>query len=305
MSTKTSERAATETADSRKPMNRFAMRQRYSPSSRTVVVTAIGVVVGFLFVFPAMWLLIDSFRPNSDIETSMSASGWAVFIPHRVTLGNYLTVLIQDNFGTALLNSLIVCAVSVAVGLVISAMAAYALAAFDFRGREFIFGLIVISFMIPFEALAVPLAQQFTSLGLGNTYTGLILPGIGNGLAVFNLRQYFLGIPQFYREAAKMDGASEGRILFQLYLPMSKPAMISSGLLIFIAQWSSFLWPLLIVSEKSLQVAPVALANTFGQFGSDYGANFAGSVLLTLIPAIVILVLQRMFGGISFSSGGK
>lgn len=76
-------------------------------------------------------------------------------------------------------------------------------------------------------------------------------------------------------------------------------------MLIFIGQWSSFLWPLLIVSEKNLQVAPVALANTFGQFGSDYGANFAGSVLLTLIPAIVILVLQRAFGSISFSSGGK
>jgi len=270
-----------------------------------VVLTAVAVIAGLGFVLPAIWILIGSFRPNAEILTTMSPLSWHLIIPSRLTFENYVHLLVDSGFARALLNSFIVCIASVAIGLAMSAMAAYALAVYQFPGRNLIFAVIVISFMVPFEAIAIPLAQQFTDWGLGNTMIGLILPGIGNGLAIFNLRQYFLGIPQSYREAAMLDGASEPRILFSLYARLSGPALTNSALLIFLGQWTAFLWPLLIVSDNNLQLAPVALAGTFGEHAADYGQNFAGTIVLTLVPAISMFVLQRFFGRLSIGSGEK
>jgi multiple sugar transport system permease protein/putative chitobiose transport system permease protein len=285
------------TGKSPKPARRF--------KTRTVVLTAVAVVIGLAFILPAVWIFIGSFRPSLDITSTMSPLSWNLFVPTRVSFQNYVDIVVNDGFGLALWNSLVVCLVSVVAGLLISAMAAYVLAVFRFRGRDAIFAIIVISFMVPFEAIAIPLAQQFTDWGLGNTLVGLILPGIGNGLAIFNLRQYFREIPDSYREAAMLDGASEPRILFSLYMRMSGPALTNSALLIFLGQWTAYLWPLLIVSDDNLQLAPVALASTFGEHGADYGANFAGAVLLTLVPAVTMFVLQRFFGRMSLASGEK
>lgn len=271
----------------------------------TAVLTAVAVVVAAAFILPAVWILIGSFRPTEDILSTMSPLSWQLFVPTQVTVDNYSRLLLDSGFSRALLNSAFVCVASVLVGLLVSAMAAYTLAVYRFPGRNLVFALVVISFMVPFEAIAIPLSQQFISWGLGNTLVGLILPGIGNGLAVFNLRQYFLGIPTSYREAAMLDGASEPRILFGLYLRISGPALTNSAVLIFLGQWTAYLWPLLVISDSRLQLAPVALASTFGERSADYGQNFAGTVLLALVPAISMLVLQRFFGRLSLTSGEK
>jgi len=278
---------------------------RRRSTAGSLVLTGVAAVVGCVFIVPALWIVLGSFRPNLDILSSLSPVNWNLVIPTRLTLGNYSGLLGSDGFGIALVNSLVVCLVSVALGLVISAMAAYALGVFEFRGREVVFGVIVISFMVPFEAIAIPLSQLFTTWGLGNTLVGLILPGLGNGLAIFNLRQYFLGIPRSYREAAMIDGASEPRILASVFVPMSASALTNSALLIFLGQWTAYLWPLLMVSQKNKQLAPVALASTFGEHTANYGENFAGAVMLSLVPAVSIFVLQRFFGRLSIGSGEK
>ena len=271
----------------------------------TVILTAVAALIAAVFILPALWILIGSFRPTDDILSSMSPLSWSLLVPSDVTIDNYARLLLDSGFSRALLNSAFVCIASVVIGLLVSSMAAYTLAVFRFPGRNLVFALVVISFMVPFEAIAIPLSQQFISWGLGNTLTGLILPGIGNGLAVFNLRQYFLGIPSSYREAAMLDGASEPRILFLLYLRISGPALTNSAVLIFLGQWTAYLWPLLVISNTKLQLAPVALAGTFGERSADYGQNFAGTVLLALVPAISMLVLQRFFGRLSLTSGEK
>lgn len=281
-----------------------APRAKSRPVS-TVVLTAIAVFISMVFILPAVWILIGSFRPTEEIFSTMSRLSWRLLIPSELTLDNYSRLLLDSGFSRALLNSAIVCIASVVIGLLVSAMAAYTLAVYHFPARNLIFALVVISFMVPFEAIAIPLAQQFTSWGLGNTLTGLILPGIGNGLAVFNLRQYFLGIPASYREAAMLDGASEPRILFSLYMRISGPALTNSAVLIFLGQWTAYLWPLLIISNSRQQLAPVALAGTFGERSADYGQNFAGTVLLALVPAFTMFVLQRFFGRLSITSGEK
>jgi putative chitobiose transport system permease protein len=281
-----------------------ASRAKPRPVS-TVVLTAVAVLISMVFILPAVWILIGSFRPTEEIFSSMSSLSWRLLVPSELTLDNYARLLFDFGFARALLNSAIVCIASVVIGLLVSAMAAYTLAVYRFPARNLIFALVVISFMVPFEAIAIPLAQQFTGWGLNNTLTGLILPGIGNGLAVFNLRQYFLSIPASYREAAMLDGASEPRILFSLYMRISGPALTNSAVLIFLGQWTAYLWPLLIISNSRQQLAPVALAGTFGERSADYGQNFAGTVLLALVPAFTMFVLQRFCGRLSLTSGEK
>ena len=267
--------------------------------------TVVAAIVGVLFIAPAAWILIGSARPSTDIVNSMSPLSWSTPIPQRLTGANYSQLFSIAGFGRPMLNSLLVCTVSVVVGLAVSAPAAYAFAVLKFRGRGLLFAVVVISFLVPFEAIAIPLAQQFTTWGLANTYVGLILPGVGNGLAIFNLRQAFLGIPSSFREAALIDGGSEPRILGRIYLPLSGGALINSAILLFLAQWTSYLWPLLITSSSNLLVAPLALAKTYSEHSFNFGENFAGSVLLSLIPALLLFVLQRFFALSVAASGNK
>jgi putative chitobiose transport system permease protein len=279
-------------------------RRRRLGVRTSVGLTVLAVLISMVFVLPAVWILIDSFRPADEIATSFAPPSWDLIIPKHFSFDNYVD-LITGGFGQALLNSAIVCIGSVVLGLAICSLAAYALGVLRFRGRAVVFGIVVISFMIPFEAIAIPLGQLFSSWGLANTFIGLILPGIGNGLAVFNLRQHFRGIPESFRQAAMIDGAGEFRTYASIYLPMSVPALVNSGLLIFLGQWGSYLWPLLIVNQDSMQLAPIVLAHTFGQHSNDYGQNFAGAILLALVPAVIMFLLQPFFGRLSLGSGER
>jgi len=255
----------------------------------------LAALVGLLFVLPAIWMLLGSLRPGSDVIGSVSPLSWNTLIPDVWTLDNYASLFGPLRFGQALMNSLIVGFASVALGLAISIPAAYALSVFRFPGRELVFAVLVVGFMIPFEAIAIPLAQIFTQWHLDNTYIGLILPGIGNGLAIFNLRQFFLGIPPELHEASRVDGASEFRTMTQVYLPLSVTPVINSALLIFLAQWSAYLWPLLVVSDDNIQVAAIALSRTFSDTSFNFGQMFGGALVISLIPAVLLLVLQRYF----------
>jgi multiple sugar transport system permease protein/putative chitobiose transport system permease protein len=279
-------------------------RRRRGGDRINVPATAVAVLLGVIFILPAVWILIGSLRPATEIFGSLSPLSWRLLFPSAISFDNYVE-LIGSGFGRALLNSAIVCLATVVIGVVVSATASYALAVLRFPGRGAVFAFVVISFMVPFEAIAIPLSGQFTEWNLTNTMIGLILPGIGNGLAIFNLRQFFLGVPESLREAAKLDGASEPRILWSVYVPNSGAALTNSALLIFLGQWTSYLWPLLVVSDPELQVAPIALAKTFSEHTANFGQNFAGAVLLSLVPAVLMFTLQKFFGGLSMTSGEK
>ena len=274
---------------------RSASARRRSRSSRiSIPLTVLAAALGLLFIVPAVWILSGSVRPSNEIFGSLTSLNWGIIVPGSITFDNYAGIL-STGFARALLNSLIVCLGTVAIGLLITATAAYALAVLRFPFRNTVFAVVVISFMVPFEAIAIPLAQQFSEWNLTNTFIGLILPGIGNGLAVFNLRQFFLRVPPSLREAALIDGASEPRIMSSVYLPISGAALANTALLLFLGQWGSYLWPLLVITEPDLQMAPVALTKTVSEHATDYGQNFAGVILLTLVPAILMLFLQRYF----------
>src|SRR5699024_6965401 len=218
--------------------------------------------------------LISSIRPGQDVFRYLSPLSWQTIIPGDVTLENYREVLAGD-FSLALLNSVIVAFFSVVLGLAVSALAAFALACLRFRGRSVVFAVMIVSFLVPFEAIAIPLSSTFRELGLANPSAGLGLPALGNGLSIFLLRQFFLGIPESLGEAARLDGLSWFGVFGRIYLPLSRGPLIGAGLVLFVFQWQSFLWPLLVAPAPQVRVAPVAIADFAQETGVDFGQMFA------------------------------
>ncbi|MFB3978807.1 MULTISPECIES: carbohydrate ABC transporter permease [Microbacterium] len=279
------------------------MNAHARPLSRAIL-TALAVMISLAFLAPVLWLLASTFRSATETFASSSPLSWHVLWPQEWTLDN-LRSAVDSGFLTALGNSLVVAAATVALGLLVSSAAAFALAVIPFRGRGAVFTVVVLSFLIPFEAIAIPLSRTVSDWGLANTLIALILPGLGNGLAVFTLRQFFLGIPRSLSEAAHLDGAGWFRIYRSIYLPLTRPALIGAGLILFLFQWQAYLWPILITSTQAMDLAPVAIAKSFGAFSTDYGRVFAETAILAVIPAVILLALQRYFVTSVASTGSK
>ena len=255
----------------------------------------LGAGVALLFALPALWMLSSALRPNAEIFAYLSPlTVWSV-VPRRVTFDN-VTGLFGTGFGRAVLNSLVVTGLTTAGGLVMAVLAGFALAVMRFPGRDLVFALFVIGFSVPFDAVAVPLSAQVRAAGLANTYGGLALAGLGNGFAIYLLRQFFAAIPPSLAEAARIDGAGWARIAVSVYLPLARGPVVAAGLILFVFQWQAYLWPLLVASDPRMQVGPVALAGLVSLSGVvDFSQMFAGALVLSLVPAGLMLWLQRFF----------
>ena len=263
-----------------------------------------AVLLAAIWPLPLWWAVVSALRRSDTIFKYLSPlSVWTLW-PRDFTLDN-VAALLSGPFLKAIVTSVFVTGMTIGVGLVLCAAAAFALAVFRFRGQSVVFACLVVSFLIPFDSIAVPLSSVMRQAGLQNSYLGLILPGLGNGLAVFMLRQFFLGIPRELGEAAMMDGLGWWGIFHKIYLPLSRPALIGAGLILFVFQWQAYLWPLLIAPNPQYRVAAVAVADFIGQYDVDFGQMFAAAVLGALIPMIVLLLFQRDFSSSVASSGTK
>ncbi|MEM8663643.1 MAG: carbohydrate ABC transporter permease [Pseudomonadota bacterium] len=273
-------------------------------SARRLLRTVSVIALALVFFLPLWWVTVSALRPEEDIFRYLSPlSVWTLW-PREATL-EHVIALWTGPFAGAILNTIYVTAVTVIVGLALSAMAGFALAAMKFRFRESLFLIIVVSFLIPFDAIALPLFGIMRAVDLQNTYTGIILPGIGNGLAVFLLRQFFLGIPKELREAALIDGMSWFGIFWRVYLPLSRPALISAALILFVFQWQAYLWPLIIAPAPDYKVAAVAIAQFSDLYGVSYGLIFSAAFFVSVIPMVVLVVFQQYFTASVASSAGK
>jgi multiple sugar transport system permease protein/putative chitobiose transport system permease protein len=264
----------------------------------------LGSVIAALFVLPLWWAAASALRPQRETFATISPVSLWTLLPRDFTLDNFGRLL-DTGFGRAMLNSTIVTVGTLIGGLAICAAAAFALAVLHFPGRGVFFAVMVVSFLIPFDAIAIPLMAIFRGAELENSYLALILPGIGNGFAVFLLRGFFRGIPIDLAEAARVDGLGWWGVFLRIYLPLSRPALIGAGLILFVFQWQAYLWPLLIAPDPEMTVAPVAIAQFAGQQGVDFGAIFAGATLTALVPLLVLLFFQRYFTQSVSASGLK
>ena len=241
-----------------------------------------------LMVGPFLWMVLGSFKPQAEF---LRAPTW---LPQAPTFDNYQRLLDRLDFPRYFFNSTVIAGVVTAANLVFSPMLGYALAKLRFRGKGLLMGLVLSTLMLPAAATLVPVFVLMSKLDLVNTYPGLILPFLAGPFGVFLTRQFFQGMPDELIEAARIDGAGEFRIFFQIAMPLAAPVLATLGILTFLGSWNGFIYPLIMATEPEMYTLPVALA-TFatGQFQADHGMLMAGSVILVLPVLVVFILLQR------------
>lgn len=249
-----------------------------------------GIVLtlgGLLVAIPFIWMILSAFKPESEV-LQLTPTLW----PETFTAENFIYLFENMNFGVYLKNTIIVVLCSF-VGLFFNAMAGYAFAKYKFKGREKLFYLVLATMMIPGQVTMIPVYLILNQMGLTNTMTGVVLPGLVGAFSIFLFRQFMSTIPDELLEAARLDGASEFRVFMQLILPISKPIMAVQGILTFIAGWNSFLWPLIIANDESLYTLSVGLSLLKGQYGGNFALQMAGSTFMVVPIVIIFIIFQK------------
>ena len=195
--------------------------------------------------------------------------------------------------------------VIIALGLIVNSMAGYAFARLKFPKKNLFFSLILAVMIIPGQTVMLPQFSIIYKLGLSNSYLALILPAIASPMYIFLFRQNFMGIPESIEEAAKLDGASAVRTFFQLIVPLAKPVYATVSILVFIACWNDFVWPVMVISDNSKQTIQMALSSLFSIQPVNYGNVMAGLTLVTIPVLIIFLSLQKYYVAGIASTGAK
>lgn len=255
------------------------------------------ILVFFLLtvLLPMIWGISIAFRSNAEIA-GMSGFSIRSLVPETVTLENFTRMFEIVNMGRVFAVTLYVSLSVTFLSLIINSMAAYAFARFEFPGKDFLFIVFVATMIVPIEILIIPLYGTLRGFGMIDKLSALILPFIANGFGIFFLRQFILGIPKELDEAAMIDGCSRLGIYLRIILPLTKPALLILGIIVFLQQWDSFLVPVTLISSESKMVLQVAINYLYaGIFFNNIGVLFAGMVIAAIPVIIVFMFLQRSF----------
>jgi ABC-type glycerol-3-phosphate transport system permease component len=265
-------------------------RKTLSTAAQATIVYVLLALLVVIMLGPYLYIFASSFK-----ETYSLISIPPQLFPEQFVWDNYLYILNDLPFAKWFLNSLLV-AVIVTIGTVlIDALAAYAFAKKQFWGRDFLFGLMLTTVMIPGALLLLPTFLITFHLGLFNSYGGLIIPAMGNVLGVFLLRQFMQTLPEELEHAARIDGCSELGLFWRIILPLSAPALATLSIVVFTAQWNNLIWPLVVLNNKDLYTLPLGLALLRSEFQVNYGITSAAAFLSTVPLMITFLFLQRYF----------
>lgn len=257
---------------------------------KRIVLFAIMAVLAFAVVFPFIWMLFTSFKPENQV-VRFPPELW----PDTWTLEAYTNIGQRVPFGRFFLNSVLFAGGVTIISLVLDSLTAYALSRLNFPGRDFIFIFILIALMLPFQVTFIPVYVTVHDLGLLNSFGGLIIPRATNAFGIFMLRQFFSTLPRELDDAARIDGAGEFYIYSRLILPLSVPAIATLAVFHFMYNWNDFLWPLLITSSTEMRTLPAGLALFMGQHVVEYAVLMAGSVMALAPLFVAFLFAQKYF----------
>lgn len=241
----------------------------------------------FVVLAPVTWFILSSFKDIVDL----SARPPKIF-PTTWAFENYTQAFQMYDYMRYFMNSVFVTVVATILTLLINSMAAFAFAKYNFRGRDGLFVLTLAMIMIPLQVILIPMYLVVSSLGLVNTYWGMIIPAAATPTGVFVIRQYMLTIPDELIESARIDGAGEFRIYARIMLPLARPALAVIAIFSILWRWNDFLWPLLIAQTERLYTLPVALALLNGQLVVPYNVVLAMSVM-SIIPVLFMFVFMQ------------
>ncbi len=259
----------------------------------------------FLFLFPFWYMVIGALQSSPD-----PTIGGAYPSPGNLTLDNFSAINARLDLLTALRNSFIFTGGVILLTMMLGLLAGYALAVLEFRGKGAVFGIVLISLILPFQLLMIPLFVMIVrTYNLADSFLGMILPFAVSATAVFLFRQFFRALPRSLFDAARIDGASELQILWHIAIPLSRPAILTAVIVTFIGPWNEFLWPFLITKEQSLQPLAVALANYISTVAASaanpFGAILAGATVLAIPAVALFLIFQKQFLSSNLGAGVK
>lgn len=242
------------------------------------------------FIYPFVWMVSASLSSESGL-------GSLVLLPEGFTWANYATVFTKIPLGRAFLNSLFVAVFTTGLVLISGAMVGYALARLQFVGRSWIFYLIIFTMTLPFQITLIPNYITMVRLGWVDTYLALIVPFALNSLSILLFRQAFQSLPQALIDAARMDGAGELRIIFQILVPNVLPTVVTITILTFMGLWNEALWPLIVIRDESTMTMPqlVTLFSVGGRADAQLGVKIAAAVMLAVPIVMVYLFFQKYF----------
>jgi multiple sugar transport system permease protein len=271
-------------------------RQRPRRPLNQVLVYVVLILTSLVMLGPFYWMLATSFKPAADVFASPPK-----WIPSPWTLENFRYVFENLSSYRPFMNSVIVTGSIVALNVIFDTAAAYAFAKLRFPGRNVLFFLLLITLMVPFQVNLIPLFRIMVSLHdvnphLGvDTYSALILPGMIQVFGIFLMRQFLQSIPDEVLESARVDGASEFRIVRSIVFPVAAPGMATLAIFTFLGAWNDFLWPLIVISDDAHKTMPLWLAALQVRNTINWGNTMAGTTLVAAPLILVFLVLQRRF----------
>lgn len=248
------------------------------------------IIAAMIFLYPFLWMVMASLSEERSIEH-------ITFWPRDFTFDHYQRLFTNIPILRSLLNSLFVSGMVTAGVLVFGSMVGYALARHQFRGKNLIFYLIIFTMTLPFQLTLIPNYILMVSFNWTNSFLALIVPGLMNAFAILLFRQHFLSIPQDLIDAARIDGCSEWRILFQILWPISVPTLITVGIITFMTSWNDVLWPIIVMRSEDKMTMPqlVTLFAVGGRSMGQIGMKLASATLLALPILIAYLFFQKYF----------
>ena len=259
------------------------------------------IVLIIVMAFPFLWMISASFQ---TVQETIAVP--PTLIPGQFNFDNFTEVFKTINVLQYLKNSIIVCVCIVFVQYLIIVPAAYSLAKFDYKAKPMLFGLVMLGQMIPMQITFLPIYFMFSRAKLMDSYTALIIPFISNPFGIFLLRQYFMQVPSEVIEAAKLDNASDIKIMFKIMMPMAKSALITIGLLSFISNWNSYFWPLIMTNKDAFRTLPIGIALLKDADSLQrWNIIMAGNLLLVLPMLVLYIFASRKIRNAFVYSGIK
>jgi ABC-type glycerol-3-phosphate transport system permease component len=250
----------------------------------------IFIVLALLVLYPVLWMVYSSFKPNEAIMANVFA------LPNSFYFGNYETVFTEGLMGVFFKNSLIVSIVSVSGLMVISSLAAYAFATFEFKGKTALFLFFLIGLMVPPQALIISGFKLMSVLRLLDTYWALFFTYFGwASFGILVLRDFFQSVPREIKEAARTDGAGHWAMYFRIMLPLARPSLSTIAIFYFMWIWNDFIYPLVYMQSNDKYTVPLGIMFLNGQYNVEWGLQMAGLAVATIIPLIVYYVFQKQF----------
>ena len=257
---------------------------------RSVVLHMVLVIGASCTLLPLVWMVSASFMPAGEANALPPR-----LLPRQVTFEHYAALFTRLHLARSLANSALLASSITLVSVLLNSMAGYAFAKLHFVGRDRIFRILLAALVIPAQVSMLPLFLMLKQMGLINTYWGVIIPGMTSIFGIFLVRQYAQSLPDSLLDAARIDGASEWRIYWELIVPSCKPILVTLAIFTFMGTWNDFLWPLVVLTDDTMYTLPVAVANLAGEHVQNTELMMAGAVLTVLPVVVIFLALQKYY----------